>query len=202
MTSPPHFGLRPDRRLEEVLGYFKTPGRVFVPGCGYGGTVLFLLEKKWEVVAFDKNAEALTSINGVVSRKEKVRLTLTQDNVLTFELTDQQFDLIIISNLLHFLDQKSAISFLRRAQTVLRPGGIIFLRLFSQKDFMTSLAKPDRYYPALKKLLALLNNLKIVDLQEKQFKDNHEPYGSHTHDVIELIIQRKVKTNAAEEKKN
>ena len=81
------FGSRPDRQLGYLLSNFTKPARAFIPGCGFGGTVLSLLESGWQVVGLDKHQEALDFIEKSASQDQRKKLKLICADLIDYNFS-------------------------------------------------------------------------------------------------------------------
>jgi len=179
------FGLKADSRLSELLAFFKKSGNAFVPAAGYGGTVKALLEANWRVFAVDNDPEIIKELKKLTKQGQ---LTVRRADISKLNLGKNKFDLIVASAFLHFFDKETGRNILINCKKSLKTGGILFVR-FSTKDDPVSVKKPGNFYPTLDDIKKIFRSLKILDIRERLIKDNHPPYGSHTHFVLEIIVK-------------
>ena len=185
------FGSRPDRQLGYLLSNFTKPGRAFIPGCGFGGSVLILLESGWQVVGLDKHQEALGFIESKATQGQRKKLKLICADLIDYNFSKLGlFDLIIVSNLLHFFDRAGAINMIKSFQSKLRTRGIMLIRVFTDRDFLVTHSPPGRFYPSEQDLKKLTSGMKTIRSETRSFEDNHPPYGPHPHISSELVLQK------------
>ena len=183
------FGQEPDRKLNELLRFFKKPGKAFVPAAGHGGTVKILLEAGWEVLAVDNDPNAIKSIKNLKSIEGYDHLILKKADIRNSEIGENKFNLVIASNFFHFFKEETALALMRKIIISLRTDGILFVRLFTNKDFMYQ-QKPENFYPSLNEINNIFSGLKYLNSEIKIVKDDHPPYGSHTHSIFELVAKK------------
>lgn len=132
--------------FDQLLRGRITPGmRVLDAGCGAGRNLVYLLREGYDVSAVDESETAIAA-----ARRTAARLapTLAQDAIrveaveaMTFR--DGSFDVVLSSAVLHFArDEAHVRAMLDAMWRVLRPGGLVFIRLAS-----TIGMAPDRFTP-------------------------------------------------------
>lgn len=92
-------------------------------GCGRGRNTLPLLEQGFHVVAVDHDPDALEILRNKTKKYVDV-LTIVQQDIRDYD-TDQQFDLVLATFVLHFLPNEDAVAVFRKMTRFLRPQGII-----------------------------------------------------------------------------
>lgn len=96
--------------VEDVVTSLK-PGRALDLACGRGRWAHWLAERGWDVMAIDRDDEALAEV-----RTPKLTMDLERGDPLPF--ADAAFDLVLIIRFLHrpLFDE---------AERVLKPGGVL-----------------------------------------------------------------------------
>ncbi len=124
------------REVHEILGdiarrYFPFEGVVYDLGCSTGETMMYLIRefknsnKKAVVIGVDKSESMLDKCREKFQARSMPCPTLIKQALDTIEL--QQCDLVIINYTLQFLNPSSRQDLLRKVQSKLRCGGLLFL---------------------------------------------------------------------------
>lgn len=102
---------------------YKQKGHVLDLGCGEGGYAIFLAKQGFKVTAVDHDADKLEKLE-TNARHEHVfhRLTIKQDDIRA-EINGE-WDVVIMSLVLHHLPWMEGVNALARAQELTRPGGL------------------------------------------------------------------------------
>jgi SAM-dependent methyltransferase len=119
-----------DMFLERVLGPTDRPFDYLEIGPGHGLAVYFATEhpQARSVSAWDVSATSLAETRAALDALGVTKpVALTEVDILSAAAPDQQYDLVVISEVLeHLEDPASAVRFLRK---VIRPDGRIFLNV-------------------------------------------------------------------------
>jgi SAM-dependent methyltransferase len=119
--------------LDQLLkGRFRKSHKIIDVGCGEGRNMIYFLRNNYQVWGVDKNEDAIKMLRYVVSSLNSEypleRFAVGLGEQLDFE--DQCFDVCISSAVLHFAEnQKHFDQLLAELVRVLKPGGILFLRM-------------------------------------------------------------------------
>ena len=124
------------REVHEILGdivrrYFSSEGVIYDLGCSTGETLIYLLRelennnKTATVIGVDNSESMLEKCRKKLPKKSFDRITLIQQGLDTIEL--QRCDLVVINYTLQFLKTSSREGLLRRVQSKLKSGGLLFL---------------------------------------------------------------------------
>ena len=108
-------------RQKELLRWLgdQVAGRRFLDvGCGQGQLVDTALREGWEPFGIDLAP-------GAIAVCQKMGLPCRQLDFFDGELSDERFDLIVMSELIEHVSQPGR--FLRRAAELLLPGGVLYL---------------------------------------------------------------------------
>jgi SAM-dependent methyltransferase len=109
--------------------------RVLDAGCGYGRNLVHLLREGCEVFAVDANPEGVEHVRKL---SESLRTGLPAENFRVAQLEKLPFeddfaDVVLCNSVLHFAEDDDHFNaMLSELWRVLRPGGLLFIRLGSR----------------------------------------------------------------------
>ncbi len=156
-------------------------------GCGCGGNSIFLAKHNFQVVALDRRKEAINCLKGRI-KNLKIRRKISS-GVVDLSISSwpkKKYVLIIALNTFHFLPPKRAVLLINRIKNSLADDGVIFLRLFSNRNAH----RGKGYHPTPTALKNKFSNFQIIQFSHYKVKDNHPPIGLHQHWVLDLIAKK------------
>ena len=109
--------------------------RVLDAGCGYGRNLVYLLREGAEIFALDANAEGVEHVRALAA---ELNPELPAENfrvgaIERMEFPDGFADVVICNSVLHFArDEQHFLAMVEELWRVLRPGGLLFVRLGSR----------------------------------------------------------------------
>jgi tellurite methyltransferase len=121
--------------IDQILKGRIAPGMSLLDaGCGGGRNLGYLMRSGTEVFGVDSSAEAIAAVRGLAARlapdlpPENFRI----EPVESLSFPDGRFDVVVSSAVLHFArDEAQWRAMLHQMWRVLRPGGMLFVRLAS-----------------------------------------------------------------------
>ncbi|MFB6434868.1 MAG: SAM-dependent methyltransferase TehB [Candidatus Malihini olakiniferum] len=116
--------------LEQV-----APGKALDLGCGGGRNALYMNLRGFDVTAYDKNMNIISSLQDIISREtlSGIRTSLYDINKATL---DEQYDFIICTVVLMFLEQKRIPFIVHNMQECTANGRYnLIVAAMSKKDF-------------------------------------------------------------------
>lgn len=122
--------------------------RVLDAGCGYGRNLVYLLRHGCEVFAQDVNPDAVNHVRQLAATLNRA---LPPENFQTGDLQRIHFpdglaDAVLCSAVLHFArDRQHFNAVLSELWRVLRPGGLLFVRLGTRIGMEFEQVAPDLY---------------------------------------------------------
>lgn len=130
------------RRVKMLTGHLKTGQRVLELGCGTGYFTRELTKTGAQITAIDISPELLE-----VARRDcpGENVTFEIQNAYALSYTDETFDSVVGSSVLHHLEIDNA---LHEIQRVLKPGGLIY---FTEPNMMNPQIAVQKNVPVLKK---------------------------------------------------
>jgi tellurite methyltransferase len=133
--------------FDQVLRERIQPGMsILDAGCGGGRNLVYFLRSGYDVHGVDASREAIAAVRDLAGRwapnlaEENFRV----ESVEALSFSDQSFDAVISSAVLHFArDETQFHAMLREMWRVLRPGGFFFARLASSIGIETRIRPLD-----------------------------------------------------------
>ena len=132
------------RTHSEVLEAVKVvkPGKTLDLGCGNGRNSLYLAANGYDVDAWDKNAMSIANVERIkaIENLENLRTQVVDLNSLTF---DGQYDFILSTVVLMFLEAKTIPGLIGNMQRCTKPGGYnLIVAAMDTTDFPCTVGFP------------------------------------------------------------
>jgi ubiquinone/menaquinone biosynthesis C-methylase UbiE len=122
------------------------PGaRVLEAGCGDGKSLLAMPGRGWEIVATDFSREAIRISSG---HQILCNVGFIQADARALPFRRESFDAVFLYHLLGHIPGKGRSLVASETERILVPGGAVFLRVFSVRDFRKGsgdLVEPNTY---------------------------------------------------------
>ncbi|ADW69863.1 class I SAM-dependent methyltransferase [Granulicella tundricola] len=136
MTIQEQFGQIDIYVFDQILrGNIGRGMRVLDAGCGYGRNLVYLLREGCEVFGVDANPEGVEHVRALASQ---LAPGLPPENfqvaaIETMPFPDGFADVVICNSVLHFAqDDGHFVGMVKEMWRVLRPGGLLFVRVGSR----------------------------------------------------------------------
>ena len=136
MTLEEQFGQIDIYVFDQILrGNIGAGMRVLDAGCGYGRNLVYLLREGCEIFALDANAEGVEHVRRLAA---ELNPELPAENfrvgaIERMDFPDGFADVVICNSVLHFArDEQHFLAMVEELWRVLRPGGMLFVRLGSR----------------------------------------------------------------------
>lgn len=100
-------------------------------GVGKGYNSVLLSNFGFNVTGVDISKESLKYIE---ENFDCANLTLINKDVREFEIEKNKYDLILSSNVLHFIPKEDFLKIIKKIKENLKEGGLIYISVFSKKD--------------------------------------------------------------------
>lgn len=190
-----------NKLLEKYISDYKT-GLALDIGCGSGKNTSILVRKGFNVDAIDINPDAVQNL-----------ITLKNVNIKTidirnYQFTAKQYDIILANFVLDFMKTDEIKNVIINIITALNKNGIFYFSVFSTSDpfykrlhgkikeiekntYYIEKAQTYRHFFTRDELEKLLKPLEIVEVEQNDIDDFDEKFGSHRHNIIELIAKKK-----------
>jgi 2-polyprenyl-3-methyl-5-hydroxy-6-metoxy-1,4-benzoquinol methylase len=136
--------LRWARRVRMLTGHLQPGQHVLELGCGTGYFTRELCKTGATITAIDISPDLLAAAQAK-SRNDNVEFEIQNAYDMTF--SDQTFDAVVGSSVLHHLEIDAA---LKEIQRVLKPGGLIF---FTEPNMMNPQIAVQKNVPVIKRRL-------------------------------------------------
>jgi tellurite methyltransferase len=122
--------------FDQILRGHITPAmRILDAGCGYGRNLIYLLREGAEILALDADPDAVAHVRQLAAT---LNPTLPPENFQVGYLDqipfpDNSADVVLCNSVLHFSrDRAHILAILAELWRVLKPGGLLFIRLGSR----------------------------------------------------------------------
>jgi SAM-dependent methyltransferase len=136
MTLEEQFGQIDIYVFDQILrGNIGAGMRVLNAGCGYGRNLVYLLREGCEIFALDANAEGVEHVRRLAAElnPELPEGSLRVGAIERMDFPDGFADVVICNSVLHFArDEQHFLAMVEELWRVLRPGGMLFVRLGSR----------------------------------------------------------------------
>lgn len=191
-----------DPVLKKYLSLFPK-GNVLDLGIGEGQNSIPLSNLGFEVTGVDVSKQALS-----ICQSRCPNLHLVENDIRKFSIASSYYELILVRNVLHFLNKKDIADLVLSIQEGIASGGFVYICVFSTDDpsYLTlknqskvqSLGHNEFFLPdrdiyrsffEKEELLSYFSGWKTILLTESYFLDV-TPMGSHYHGVIHYLGQK------------
>ena len=166
----------PSSQLIAALEHVKNKGTALDLGAGALADSKYLLKEGFEVTAID-NAESSSKLAQEVGNQQ---FTFIQTNFDQFNYPVEAYDLVNASLSLPFNPPETFNDVFAKVKKSLKPGGILVCQLFGTNHSWTRIK--NRTFHTMDEVKALLNDMKIIRLNEKEFDANStRGFPEHFH---------------------
>ena len=134
VSELPWFTPALDTDFERALRvHLPRGGRILDLGTGPATQAIALAKRGYDVVATDIAPSAIRKAQHAAER-ESVRIDFRVDNILASRLEDALVDAIVDRGVFHVMPPESRPRYVDTVHRILRPGGFLFLKAFSDKE--------------------------------------------------------------------
>lgn len=159
---PGTFGGDPSEMLRDALKHISTGKSALDLGAGNGRNVFYLLSNGFEVTGVDISKEGLELIKERAEDKSKINLVVS--DVTDFD-TDEKFDLVTATGLLHFLQKDQIDKVISNMQKFTKSGGVNVIGAKMQQNYRGDL--PHVFEPDELRSYYDNGSWKIIEYSEK-----------------------------------
>lgn len=172
---------------------FISGGKVLDLGCGQGRDVIFLANQGFLVTAVDKSDVA---IHQLAIKKDELgleNLNLVCRDLLEFELSKDEYQVIICRNVLNFLNKETALKIIKEMQESVQTGGYIIIEVFTKNDSSFLAENKFLSYFDEQELLKIFSDYDIAYYFENIIFDSGHPGfpAPHKHGVSKIIAKKR-----------
>ena len=204
---PDWWGSKVDRKLDKVISYCSNKRSAVDLGCGMGVNSKYLAKQGFSVTCVDFDQNLVDKFeNDLKDENFSQRIKILTENIENFFSSDK-YDLILALSVLHFFRMENVSIIISRLKDSLEKDGIIFIRVFSNKDndfirlkeaglliayneIHSPKLNKDFHYFEERELRDLLAGLDIIELQEYETQNVHSPEGEHKHWIFDILARK------------
>jgi tellurite methyltransferase len=189
-----YYKMPPSEELEAYLiGQPSSGGNKALDlGCGEGRDSILLARHGFNVTAVDASAEAIRKL-AAFTNLSKLPIEAHCADIEAYEITPATYDAICAVTVLDHLDVAAGRDLARRIATGVRPGGFVFVEVFTTEDpgytrlgDASETANFVRHYFDSGELRELFTGWSIV-LYEEKIEDDETHGPKHKHGVAILL---------------
>lgn len=172
-----------DKEIKRSLKFLEnfSPQTVLDLGCGDGSNSLRFAELGAKVTGVDKKRYQINNVN----------FNFIETDITNFKF-EKNYDLIIACCSLHFLNKQKALRLIKDIKKFTNNKGLNFIVCFSNKDTGAKIL-PKNFFPTLNELEQIYKNFNILKKVNGFTRlEEHDNLAPHKHNVIILIIQKKI----------
>jgi len=196
------WGNKPSVTVDIAVEYFKEYNvhSVLVLGSGYGRNAEALAKKGFQVLGIDISKTAL-KIAEKSNKENNCGIDYKLGSVLEMSYSRESFDGAYCFNVLHLFQKEDRKKFLEAVYRILKPEGIVFFTVFSEKElsfgkgkqiepnmFESKKGRPIYYFTKQD----LNNHFRKYEILKNKLVEEPENHGRgpHTH-ILRIITARK-----------
>jgi 2-polyprenyl-3-methyl-5-hydroxy-6-metoxy-1,4-benzoquinol methylase len=182
------YGINPNDFMKQQI----TPlpaGRILFPGAGEGRDAVFAAKKGWEVHAFDLSEKGKAKAEKLASaEKTRIHYKVADATLVKFPL--ESFDVIALTYF--HLPLETRLAFYKLCISWLKPGGLILLEGFNQRQLGLSSGGPKNleWLFSSETIATEFHSLKILLNEEKQRTLDEGPLHQGLAEVLQFIGQK------------
>jgi tellurite methyltransferase len=184
------FGTEPVKIVGNIPKY-KSSGTALELGAGDGRNAIFLAANGFEVTAQDISGVALEKLHAQAEEKGLHVETKTGD-ATEMELSGE-YDVLVVTYLLHFLTREKALQLMERVKAQTKPGGLNAIGVITADgDFFRNHPDTEQYFPGKTEMLDMYADWEILEHSAGEApSDKTRPDGSPMTNVVERLLARK-----------
>jgi len=202
-TRSPLFGVNPSAALAKAIDALQLSGHALDIGCGDGREALYLVERGFDVDAFDASEEA---IKALLRRAEHENIDRSHINAFVADVRDfraeKRYDLIVATTVLDHLSDEELDVVERVVVNWLKPGGVLYVEVYTSADpalsgsgLVSEFEAEIRHFFAPNELLERFSRSLVVSLYEEMPEWDHDHGPAHQHFFARLCGTRRSQEN-------
>jgi tellurite methyltransferase len=187
---------KPNKLSQMILPQLK-PGSEFLDlGCGQGADSIFMAENGFLVTAIDNSPAVIAALQKRLAENDllKEKIKLYCQDISTFEIEKDKYQIINAFNSLQFLDKNIGLEVIKKIKENLPVGGMVVLSGFTIDDafYQTSVNKNSCCFKP-QELKEIFSDLEITFYEERIIDDlGHPGYEEpHQHCVVRMVARKK-----------
>ena len=182
------YGINPNDFMAKQIQQI-PPGRILFPGAGEGRDAVFAAKLGWEVHAFDLSEQGKVKAAKLASA-EKTRIHFKVIDATLVKFPMESFDVIALTYF--HLPLETRLAFYKLCISWLKPGGLILLEGFNQRQLGLSSGGPKNleWLFSSETIVTEFPSLKILLNEEKQRTLDEGPLHQGLAEVLQFIGQK------------
>ncbi len=192
--SPNLWGNKPSNLITIFENKFEANSNCLDLGSGQGRDAIYLAGKGFKVTAIDSSDVAINQLNQKIKKEEITNLESVCSDVLSFEIIQEKYQVIIIINTLQFLPREKCLKLITNIKNKIALNGFVVIKAFTTSDssFIRNRDNTNNTFFTPNELKDLFDDFKVLHHFEfialdPGHGDKPEP---HLHGIVELVAQR------------
>lgn len=191
-NSKKAWGDQPSKLLQLIIHEVPKKSYVLDLGCGQGKDSLYLARNQLNVTAVENSEVACNQLLENVKNENDINIDVICQDVMHFEIENNKYSLIIIKNILHFLDKTNGIKLIKNCIEKLNLNGLIIISSLTNSDPAYNGNKTSKTFFYNQELLTLFKEFQIIYYYEGSALDNGHAgsINPHNHEVARIVAKK------------
>lgn len=178
-----YFGMKISDFLERYEGRLRNYKTALDIGCANGAESIYLSGLGLNVTGID------IALPDNLPFAHNIRWL--KEDIMNFDFQENNFNVIVAFNVLQFLDLKNRNKILKNIFRSLSPGGLIFIKSFTQKAPYSSQTEDMGPFQENELLdWGKQQNLHILEYQEKEIESSFSPVFAYSHGIVFFAAEK------------
>ena len=188
------WGDDPNPLLKMIFDRVDIPASFLDLGCGQGRDSIFMLKNGFNVISVDESYEGVDKILEIVKNNQlfKDRINLFCLDVKDFDIKKNEFSIINVYNLFHFMKKEDVLLIIEKIRKGLISGGYIVLSGFLKTNSVSQKKQNDKGFFQEGELKKLFFDFDMIFYEEKVIDDPGHSVcpNPHQHYIVKMVTQK------------